>query len=308
MGNEFTFTKGGRMFSRIRIAIGLALLFTLGFAVPVLGGGWAVITLDELPLDVVTDKQLTLGFTVLQHGRTPMTDLEPTITTRSPSGEETIFDAVPEGKPGHYEATLMFPEEGEWGWSIQAFTMDQPMPVLTVGASSVASTSQSVSTERVSTTISPLLVLRTLALGIGVIGLVVAFRRRARTAMALTALCLLVAFALFIAEADRASGLEAQSTLSSEALLNSFLSPVELGRQLFLAKGCITCHVNSKASLGSEYWTVPVGTNLSNFSANPEVLFMRLKDPASVKSDTQMPNLELTKVEIEALVAFINSK
>jgi hypothetical protein len=49
-------------------------------------------------------------------------------------------------------------------------------------------------------------------------------------------------------------------------------------------------------------------TNLSNFSANPEVLFMRLKDPASVKSDTQMPNLELRQEEIEALVAFINSK
>jgi hypothetical protein len=35
---------------------------------------------------------------------------------------------------------------------------------------------------------------------------------------------------------------------------------------------------------------------------------MRLKDPASVKSDTQMPNLDLTEAEILALVAFINSK
>jgi cytochrome c1 len=48
--------------------------------------------------------------------------------------------------------------------------------------------------------------------------------------------------------------------------------------------------------------------NLSNFSANPEIIFMRLKDPASVKSDTNMPNLELKESEIEALVAFINSK
>ena len=46
--------------------------------------------------------------------------------------------------------------------------------------------------------------------------------------------------------------------------------------------------------------------NLSNFSASPEVLFMRLKDPTSVKSDTRMPNLDLTKPEIEALIAFIN--
>jgi cytochrome c1 len=33
-----------------------------------------------------------------------------------------------------------------------------------------------------------------------------------------------------------------------------------------------------------------------------------LKDPALVKSDTQMPNLNLAEDEIEALIAFINSK
>lgn len=293
---------------RFRIVIGLALLFAVGFAIPVLAGGWAVITLDELPLNVVADKQLTIGFTVLQHGRTPMTNLEPTVTTRSPSGKEMIFDATPEGQRGHYVATLMFPEEGEWEWSIQAFTMNQPMPMLMVGVSDVASASQPVYTEPVRAGISPLLILRTLALGIGLVGLVVAFRRRGRTTMALAAICLLVGFALFIAEGSSASGLEAQSKPPSAAPVNSSLAQVELGRQLFLAKGCITCHINNRASLGSEYWTVPVGTNLSNFSANPEVLFMRLKDPASVKSDTQMPNLDLTKVEIEALVAFINSK
>jgi cytochrome c1 len=47
---------------------------------------------------------------------------------------------------------------------------------------------------------------------------------------------------------------------------------------------------------------------LSNFSASPEALRLRLKDPASVKSDTWMPNLNLSDAEIEALIAFINSK
>jgi len=102
---------------------------------------------------------------------------------------------------------------------------------------------------------------------------------------------------------------EAQAQLSSQALSNESISQVELGRQLFVAKGCITCHVNNKISNSSEYWTIDMGaTNLSTFSANPEVLFMRLKDPTSVKSDTKMPNLELRKEEIEALVAFINSQ
>ena len=48
--------------------------------------------------------------------------------------------------------------------------------------------------------------------------------------------------------------------------------------------------------------------NLSNFSASAEVLRIRLKDPKLAKSDSQMPNLHLADDEIEALIAFINSK
>jgi cytochrome c2 len=101
---------------------------------------------------------------------------------------------------------------------------------------------------------------------------------------------------------------EAQGKSASEAMVDSSVSQVELGRQLFLAKGCITCHVNNKAASNSEYWTIEMGaTNLSNFSASPEVLFIRLKDPAAAKSDTQMPDLGLKETEINALIAFINS-
>ena len=41
------------MYTRIRLALGLALLLALVFAFPVFAGGWAVITLDDLPTDVV---------------------------------------------------------------------------------------------------------------------------------------------------------------------------------------------------------------------------------------------------------------
>lgn len=297
------------MVTRSYIAIGLALSFALILAIPVLAGGWAVITLDELPSNVMAGKQLTVGFTVLQHGKTPMTNLEPTVTLRSPSGEEIIVNAEAEGEAGHYTATLLFPDEGEWEWSIQAFTMDQPMPVLLVSAPGVAAAGESLKTEPISTGIFSLLIFRVLALGIGLISLVIAFHRRSRLAAALAALCLFIGVALLLAGAGRVSGLEAESAPSPDVSLNSDASQVEFGRQLFVAKGCVTCHMNSKIprSMKGDF-TVPIGTDLSNFSANPEVLFMRLKDPASVKSDTQMPNLDLTKVEIEALVAFINSK
>jgi hypothetical protein len=48
--------------------------------------------------------------------------------------------------------------------------------------------------------------------------------------------------------------------------------------------------------------------NLTDYSAHPEVLYIRLKDPSAAKSDAKMPNLELKKAEIEALIAFINTK
>ncbi|HEX6269430.1 MAG TPA: c-type cytochrome [Anaerolineales bacterium] len=297
------------MFFRFRIAMGLALLLVIGFAMPVLAGGWAVITLDELPLDVVAGKPLTLGFTVLQHGIAPMAGLEPTVTARLSSDEKMTIYAEPEGKPGHYAATITFPKEGEWEWSIQAFTMDQPMPMLSVAAPSAASASQPMKTDPATPSISALLIVRTLALGIGLIGLVVAFRRRSRLAVALTVFCLLFGIGSFILGAATGSAMSAVERSSVEAIKNSSLSQVEFGRQLFVAKGCVTCHTNTKiprTMIGS--FTVPIGTNLSNFSANPEVLFMRLKDPASVKSDTQMPNLNLSEAEIEALIAFINSE
>ncbi len=306
------------MFSRFRIALGLTLLLAFVFAVPVFAGGWAVITLDELPTGVVAGEPLTIGFTVLQHGKTPMTDLHPTITTNLYKEKEIVVNAEPEGKSGHYTATLTFPKEGKWRWSIQAFTMDQAMPVISVGAPVVVSASQpAMKTELETASISPLLIVRVLALAIGLVGLVVAFRRKSRWAMALTAFCLLVGLASFITGTSQTlalsrvegSGVEAQSKSSSEALSDIAISQIELGRQLFIAKGCITCHVNSKAARASEYWTIETGApNLSKFSAHPDVLRMRLNDPSSVKSDTKMPKLELSDAEIEALIAFINSK
>jgi hypothetical protein len=42
------------MISKFRISLVLALLLTLAIAVPVYAGGWAVITLDELPTGVIS--------------------------------------------------------------------------------------------------------------------------------------------------------------------------------------------------------------------------------------------------------------
>jgi hypothetical protein len=297
------------MFPRFRIALGLALLLSLIFAIPVFAGGWAVITLDELPTDVVAGEPLTIGFTVLQHGKTPMDGLNPTITANLYKDEFFTVNAEPDGKPGHYTATLTFPKEGDWRWSIQAFSMDQLMPMLSVAAPVAGNASQPVvKSEPATASISPLLIVRVLAFVLGLVGLVIAYQRKSRLVAGLTVLAFSIGLASFMM-GSAVPEVEAQSKLSPKVQSETSISQVELGRQLFVAKGCITCHVNNKVDQASEYWTIEMGaTNLTNFSASPEVLFIRLKDPASAKSDTQMPNLDLSKVEIEALIAFINSK
>jgi mono/diheme cytochrome c family protein len=80
----------------------------------------------------------------------------------------------------------------------------------------------------------------------------------------------------------------------------------ELGRSLFLAKGCIVCHQNDRISIGDKgFHQVSVGPNLTNLSIDAEFLRRWLKDPSAVKPGTEMPTLGLSDEEIDALVGFL---
>ena len=258
--------------------------------------------LDTLPSGVMAGQPITIGFTVLQHGKTPMADLYPTITATLSSVDTFVVKAKPEGKVGHYTAILTFPKAGNWSWSIQAFTMDQAMPELSVAAPIAASTSQ---VPAKANPISLLLVARISVLVIGTASLMVAFRRRSRVALGLTVLCLLIGLGSFVTESNVPAGVEAQSKSSVDASS----SQVELGRQLFIAKGCITCHVNTKVEKISAHWIIDNGApNLSKFSADAGYLDKWLFNPSAIKPATYMPDLHLSDSERAALIAFINSK
>lgn len=291
------------MISRFRILVGMALLLSLAIAVPVFAGGWAVITVDDLPVNATAGEPLTIGFTVLQHGKTPTSGLSPTIAFTLPKEKQFSVIAEEDDK-GHYTASVTFLKEGEWEWTVNAF-MEQPMPAISVAAAPVVTepSQPAVQTEA----IPYVLIVRVLTFGLALIGAFFAFRTKSRLTMGLTALCLMVGFASFI-PGSAVPKVEAQDVPTAQPAVESSITQVELGRRLFIAKGCITCHVNNKV-VSSQYMTIEMGApNLSNFSASPEALFLRLKDPASVKADTQMPNLGLSEVEIEALIMFINSK
>jgi cytochrome c2 len=294
------------MLFRSRISLLLAIFLSLLITYPAFAGGWAVITLDELPSGAVAGEPLTIGFTVRQHGRTLMTGLYPKVTAIL-GEEKLVFPAEAEGGPGHYTATLTLPKAGDWQWAIEAFTMYQPMPKLSVvapdGIAGVAAKNPVPGSSSASAVVPVSLAVLALGLVMAIFG----FRRQSRQLMVLTVVCLVVGFALLAVGTGVISSDNAKA--KSEFSGNSSLSQVEFGRQLFLAKGCITCHSNNKASGSSQYMTIGMGApDLSKFSASPESLRLRLKDPTQVKSDTMMPNLELNESEIEALIAFINSK
>jgi len=296
------------MFSKFQKAMGISLFFALLFVIPVFAGGWAIITLDDLPLNVKAGKPVKIGFMVLQHGQRPINGLEPTVTARLSLKDKIVVNAIPEGRSGHYTAMLIFPKEGNWEWSIQAFTMDQKMPALTVAASVVDVASQSSAKDESTTNPVPLLnIARSSVLGIGLAGLVFAIRRKSRFAIALTVVCLLIGVGSFVM-VPAVPAVEAQGEALPKAINESSVSQVEIGRQLFIAKGCITCHFNDKATIDADMTILMDAPNLSKYSGSPEYLRMRLDDPASVKADTWMPDLNLSDAEIEALIAFINSK
>jgi hypothetical protein len=280
-------------------AITLALLFALIFTVPAFAGGWAIVNLDEWPTNVTAGEEFEIGFTVLQHGVTPVTGITPIISGTLTGGKESMsVMAEAEGEPGHYVASLNFPKSGEWSWKIESFG-EQIMPPLTVAEASAV-----VQTTTETKPVSNLPVSSLLASGIGLASVLIGlFAMKTKNFWALT----LVLIGLVVGGVGLVSA-AGQAEVKSEAqtpILDQ-TAQVDFGRDLFVAKGCLTCHSHLETNQFREFG-VDAGPDLTNFSAAPEYLRMRLKDPKSVKSDSKMPQLNLTETEIEALIAFVNS-
>jgi mono/diheme cytochrome c family protein len=86
------------------------------------------------------------------------------------------------------------------------------------------------------------------------------------------------------------------------------IAAAERGKHLFVAKGCLTCHVNERVEgkgIVDDY-----GPNLSDKAFDPAYLAMWLENPRIKPPTTpgrEMPVLGLSKAEIAALGAFINN-
>ena len=100
-------------------------------------GGWAVVTIQDLPEYFVTGRPYTIEFKVRQHGHNLLNDLEPQLLVRSGSNEQRIAAKVT--APGTYAATFTAPAAGPVTLTIKSGFIASnlqlyPAPVIAAGA------------------------------------------------------------------------------------------------------------------------------------------------------------------------------
>jgi hypothetical protein len=183
-------------------------------------GGWAVITVDELPDSAQATVPVALSFMIRQHGVTPLEQLRPTI--EATSGRLTASSQASPGKePGRYTASLRLPSAGEWSITIRSGFGKSDLTLL------------------------PL------------------------------------------------------SVVDHGTRLTRAVTDAERGQRLFVAKGCVTCHVQ-----------IQVGPNLDGKRFDVAYVTGFLANPPAVARDPgkpTMPNLGLQPREIASLVTYLNS-
>ena len=121
-----------------RIALALAVA-ALTLPAGAAAGGFATVGITPLPGgDIGSGDRWTATLTVLQHGRTPLDGLQPTLTISNPTtGATRTFDARPAGEPGRYTVEVSFPSSGTWAYEVyDDFSATHTFAPVTVGAPS----------------------------------------------------------------------------------------------------------------------------------------------------------------------------
>jgi hypothetical protein len=97
----------------MRRLILIVLLGTAALARTAGAGGFATVQLSTLP----AERTWSVDLTILQHGRTPLDGLQPTVRIWR-EDESHTFPARPTGRPGVYHARVVFPARGTWRFEV----------------------------------------------------------------------------------------------------------------------------------------------------------------------------------------------
>jgi hypothetical protein len=134
-----------RMRRRQLAAVLVAVVALLALTTTATAGGWATVEVDKPVTRVEVDEEMTIEFTLLQHGVTP-TDWTKTYleATNADTGETLRFDATPLSEVGRWSVNVAFPSAGSWDWSIKTeeLMVEGTFPTLeVVGDAAAVSTS-----------------------------------------------------------------------------------------------------------------------------------------------------------------------
>ncbi len=115
-------------------------------------GGWAVVTVENLPDELVVSQPYNLTFSVRQHGVDLLELSNPRIELRSDK-DKLVARAVPTNKKGFYTATVNVPSAGDWDATIHTSFGDSkldlmPMTAVAAGARNVVRFTQAQRGER----------------------------------------------------------------------------------------------------------------------------------------------------------------
>ncbi|MCO6453540.1 MAG: c-type cytochrome [Caldilineales bacterium] len=282
-------------FSFLLRTIPITALLLILLAVPASAGGWATITLDTVPGSAQVGEPLQIGFTTRGHGVTRVDwDGFALVATNPETGESIRATSRREGATGHYVAELEFPSAGTWEWGgahgDQRVVNFQPLSVVPAASASA----QTGITIPAGSSL-PLLILTLAMAGLG--GLLVLWLRNGQryglVAVIAAGLIVVIGIGAALSTSQDAASAQVESTNVEQG---------HYGEALFMAKGCATCHIRSGID---QPFVTQVGPNLSEYKSSPEFLRLWLADPASIRPNTKMPNLELSQDEIEALIAFL---
>jgi len=106
-------------------------------------GGWAVVTVKDLPEYFVSGQQYTIEFQVRQHGRTMLSGLRPELVIAPLAAREIVIPAVARSAAGTYAVTFTAPAAGDVRLTIRSgFGNNElrlyPQTVVAAGASGPA--------------------------------------------------------------------------------------------------------------------------------------------------------------------------
>ena len=130
------------MTRRVLLATVAVAALLLALAGPAAAGGWAVTTLDPLPAGgVVPGRPTPIGYTVRQHGMTPVELTDSALLVTMADGTVLRFPGVADGPPGHHVAQVTVPVAGHFAFATdQGWFADQDLGHLDVGATPAPAT------------------------------------------------------------------------------------------------------------------------------------------------------------------------